>query len=215
MRKRIDMIGKRFGRWIVIKSAGNVKKHLAYKCQCDCGKYGIVNGSNLRTGQTKSCGCLRDEQISLIAWKHGLSNTRLYNVWRSFRRRCNNKNTSDYHRYGGRGITICKEWDSFINFYNWAKVNGYKDNLFIDRKDNNKGYFPWNCRFITRKKNNQNTRNSRRWNIDGKIFNSSASAAKFFNVSPITIRRWCLGRKDQNKPQTKPHRPNCSAPKLY
>ena len=83
--------------------------------------------------------------------------TKLYNRWCAMKSRCNNPNDKEYSRYGGRGIRICKEWqESFENFYKWSIENGYKENLSIDRIDNNKNYYPGNCRWTTRTVQNRN-----------------------------------------------------------
>lgn len=89
--------------------------------------------------------------------KHGLSKTRLYRIWSNMKGRCYNQNDANYYRYGGRGITICDEWrNSFTTFYNWAMENGYRDDLSIDRKDNNGNYEPSNCRWATTKQQENN-----------------------------------------------------------
>lgn len=82
------------------------------------------------------------------------SYTRLYNIWRGMKQRCCNPNNSHYYDYGGRGITVCDEWlHDFDAFESWAKSHGYKEDLTIDRIDNNKGYSPNNCQWITRSQN--------------------------------------------------------------
>lgn len=87
--------------------------------------------------------------------KHGMSNTRLYRIWRNMKSRCHCPNASKYYLYGGKGIEVCQEWsESFINFYQWAMQNGYKENLTIDRINSNKGYFPDNCKWATYKEQN-------------------------------------------------------------
>jgi len=88
---------------------------------------------------------------------HGLSKTRLYNVWCAMKERCNNPHNKSYQRYGARGITITPEWqNSFETFYAWAVENGYTDGLTIDRIDNNRGYSPDNCRWVTAAQQNRN-----------------------------------------------------------
>jgi len=84
---------------------------------------------------------------------HGMTGHRVYNIWRKMRSRCYNKNEKYYHRYGGRGIKICDEWLDSSIFIEWALSHGYKDNLTIDRINNDKGYSPDNCEFITQSEN--------------------------------------------------------------
>lgn len=84
-------------------------------------------------------------------YKHGCYDSRLYNIWRHIKSRCNNPKDAKYHNYGGRGILVCSEWNDFVPFYEWAMSNGYTDELEIDRKDNNGNYCPDNCRWTTRK----------------------------------------------------------------
>lgn len=97
-------------------------------------------------------------------WKtktHGMTGTRIYKMWHNMRSRCKNPNASKYYLYGGKGIKVCNEWkNSFINFYNWATKNGYKDNLTIDRIDSNKNYEPNNCKFSTYEEQNSHLKST-------------------------------------------------------
>lgn len=157
----IDITGQRFGRLLVIQKAEPRKGYngAMWKCVCDCGKTTIVNGQNLKSGNTTSCGCYGIERKTNTPKTHGKSGTRLHRIWKAMHSRCYNKNFHAYNHYGGRGITICDEWlHDFQAFHDWAIVNGYKDNLSIDRIDNDKGYSPDNCRWVTMEEQNKNKR---------------------------------------------------------
>ena len=107
---------------------------------------------------------------------HGLSGTRLYMIYNNMKSRCYKPYANEYKEYGQRGIKICSEWiekNGFVNFYNWAMVNGYSDDLTIDRIDNDKGYSPENCRWITRKAQLNNKRNNRIIEYNGESHNVS------------------------------------------
>ena len=163
-----NLIGQRFGKLLVVERAGSNKKSNAeWLCLCDCGNEKIVLGTRLRKGITKSCGCLIKTCGSGIVKKginstHGLSGTRIYGVWASMKARCFRKTEPAYKYYGARGIIVCDEWkNDFMNFYNWAMSNGYKDNLTIDRIDVNGNYEPNNCRFITMAEQCNNRRSNR------------------------------------------------------
>lgn len=115
--------------------------------------------------KNESCGCAHFKLIGENQKIHGCAcrgrQTRLYNIWNHAEQRCNNVNDKAYKNYGGRGITICKEWLEFIPFKEWALNNGYKDNLTIDRRDNDGNYEPSNCRWTTRIEQNRNSRSAK------------------------------------------------------
>lgn len=90
----------------------------------------------------------------------GGNQTRLYRIWAGIFSRCTNPNREHYKNYGAKGITVCEEWRDYKQFREWAKANGYADNLSIDRKDNNKGYCPENCRWVTMKEQERNRTNN-------------------------------------------------------
>lgn len=159
-----DLSGQTFDRLKVLERIDDHQypsgRHdVQYSCLCECGKKVDVLGIHLRSGHTKSCGCFRKETTSRHKRKHGLTNTRLHNIWSNMKSRCTCENNDDYHLYGERGISVCEEWmHDFMAFAEWALNNGYADNLSLDRCDVNKGYSPDNCRWATQKTQCNNTR---------------------------------------------------------
>jgi len=162
--KIINELGNKYGRLIVIKYAGTRNNRARWKCQCDCGNKTIVDGSMLRSHKIKSCGCLKNQKTSERFKTHGLSHTKIYDVWIKIKSRCNNENDKDYSNYGGRGIKICDEWENdFKCFYDWAIDNGYKNKLTIERIDVNNDYKPSNCTWIKNKKQSLNRRKTHKF----------------------------------------------------
>lgn len=145
-----DITGQIFGRLTVLGIDRITERGRTYwlcECSCDNKTRISVRRDGLVSGSTLSCGCLQREVISKRATRHGASTSRLYKIWNGMRQRCENKNNPRYHDYGERGINVCDEWDTFENFQDWALHHGYRDDLTIDRKNNDHGYSPENCRW--------------------------------------------------------------------
>ncbi len=186
-----NYIGKKFGRLKIlsveriepriIKTTNKQNGWIYYvNCKCECGNKCVKTFDSLCHNPNSSCGCygkelraqrlaekLKDEGFSSIKQKR-----RLYNIHKNMIDRCYNPKCSVYNYYGARGIDVCVEWrdsEGFINFKRWALTNGYADNLEIDRKENNQGYSPENCRWATRKEQMRNVRRNKLISYQGEI----------------------------------------------
>jgi len=169
--KTEELIGVRFGKLVVLEEAApnvngrNIRRHLL--CRCDCGETKSVRLESLIVGTSRSCGCLSMAALEQRT-THDLCKHKLYRVWIGLKSRCLNPDAHGYQDYGGRGISVCSGWkDDFKLFYDWAMANGYEHGLWIDRRDNERGYAPDNCRFVTPMVSCQNTRLLRPRNTTG------------------------------------------------
>ena len=190
--KFIDLTGKRFNRLTVIKRVELKGKSTRWLCKCDCGNETIVTSEKLKSGHTKSCGCYCHDLVR----KHGKYGTRIYKIWQSMKARCNNTKTP---YYGGRGITVCDEWlNDFKAFYDWAMANGYRDDLTIDRINNDGNYEPSNCRWITMKEQANNTRSNHNITFNGET-HSLSEWSRILGIHSHTLsnriyRGWSIKR---------------------
>lgn len=159
--RKIAMVGRRYERLEVICEKGKDSRgEYLWLCKCDCGEEIITTGGNLRSGNTKSCGCWNVEMFVSKTYRHGMKDSRIYSIWASMRRRCNVESSHAYKDYGGRGIKVCERWNRFINFYE-DMISGYADDLTLDRINPNGNYEPENCRWATTKEQARNKRNTK------------------------------------------------------
>lgn len=167
MPRFIDLTGQVFGRLTVLRRSGaSAAGHARWFCSCECGNTVYVLRPYLRTGETKSCGCLRSDRTREANTKHGLSYHSSYNTWVSMLDRCLNPKAAEYKNYGGRGITVCDRWLDVKNFI--ADMGERPAGLSIERKDVNKGYCKDNCIWADAKTQARNMRSNRVETFRGK-----------------------------------------------
>lgn len=161
---KIDILGLERNKLTVVTNiVFTYKEHKDAHClaKCSCGS-GIKNYrlSDLKLGIPKSCGCARIESRRARKNKHNMTGTRVHQIWMGMKSRCSNNNhTYNTRHYRDFGISVCHKWkNDFMEFYEWSMENGYKDDLLIDRIDNEKNYCPENCRWVTKDQNNLNRR---------------------------------------------------------
>ena len=165
-----DLTGRKFGRLTVLREADGRSKrgYILWECECSCDNRTIivVPSERLRSGHTKSCGCLQRDTVvakNVAGAKYPAYDrqSRLYRIWKAIFARTTYESQPGYKNYGGRGISICDEWkNDFYAFKNWALSHGYEDSLSIDRIDVNGDYTPSNCKWSTRKEQNNNQRSN-------------------------------------------------------
>lgn len=162
----MDLVGQRFDRLVVERFVDRVTGGLRWLCRCDCGGEVIKHGSQLR--RVTRTGCRACEHISRCAvhLRHGgaaAGQSRLYRIWKAMRTRCTNDRQAAWKYYGGKGITICAEWQDFGTFRTWALAHGYEDragatrgaSLTIERKNHDGPYSPENCEWLTGSENSR------------------------------------------------------------
>lgn len=175
--------GDRHGNLTLIKRLPGGQK---WECVCDCGETVITQIATTQTMCSKCSRKIAGEKMIVHGFNRKGNVQRLYGIWTGMKSRCNNPKVKCYMDYGGRGITVCREWaESFINFKDWALTNGYDDSLTIDRINNSGNYEPGNCRWIRQSEQGKNTRRTHFVDIDGKT---------------LCVMDWCreLGIKKTN-----------------
>lgn len=186
-----DLTGQRFSRLLVIRRGPDANgKKARWECQCDCGKVVFVITDQLRSGHTRSCGCLATElaraRNTATKTTHGQTGQSYYRVWVNMNYRCRNERCKEYRHYGGRGITVCQRWqDSFEAFREdmGPRPSGYS----IDRIDVNGNYEPGNCRWADNRTQSNNRRDTT-WVEAGGITGPAADVARALGLSYSTLK---------------------------
>ncbi len=183
-----DLTNQRFDRLIVISEAGrNAHRSVCWLCLCDCGNSKITTTSNLKKGNTKSCGCLQHEGRSKAAFRHGMSHTPEHMAWMSMMERCDNPTHPSYEHYGAKGVTVCDRWRNSFEAFFADMGSRPPDKSSIDRHPDRDGnYEPGNCRWANSTEQNRNRRTSRFITWHGET-RSLAEWAEILGVSRCLI----------------------------
>lgn len=166
--------GDKFNMLTAVEFAGRRGHNRTWRCKCDCGIEVVVLASNLRSGNSKSCGCHKRKVSRASLFKHGKSDTSVFYVWSNMVRRCHSPSNRAYRNYGARGITVCDRWRTFENFY--ADMGDRPEGLTLERIDNKKGYSPENCRWATRKEQGRNRRGLHKIPHEGRLITANELA---------------------------------------
>jgi hypothetical protein len=198
MVNKTNLVGRRFGRLVIVEYSHKVRHQTYWKGLCDCGRIAVTRIDGLNSGRCSSCGCLRKERASAATKKrlttHGKTVggvQRIYRIWRNMINRCHNKNVEAYKNYGARGIIVCDRWKDFSAFL--LDMGEPALHMTLDRINNDDGYNKGNCRWATRKEQSNNTRQNRKITINGMTMNISqwAEHPNAVDASLISCR---LGR---------------------
>jgi hypothetical protein len=205
-RKAEDIVGKRFGR-LTVEARLPMNRHgaIVWMCRCDCGGSTKADRQALRSGNTKSCGCLKREIISASRSTHGMSDSRTYRTWTTMRARCTYESVGAYKHYGGRGIKVCDRWGVFENFY--ADMGDRPAGLSLERKNVNGNYEPDNCVWASNKEQGRNRRNNRLITLNGTALTAMEWSERLGIPRTTIMSRRRLGWTDREI-LTTPRRPD-------
>ena len=192
----LDLTGHVYGRWTCLSFAEKKGSKRYWNVQCSCGSISKISVGSLRTGNSKSCGCLQKEIISTLNTTHGKSNTSdgIYSIWLTMRTRCNNPNTDDYDYYYAKGIKVCERWDDFSKFLEDMGDRPTKKHS-IDRINSELGYFKENCRWATSQEQVDNIHYRKSWIpvvIDGVTYRSMRAATIVLSITKREAKRLSL-----------------------
>lgn len=194
----IDLEGQKFNLLTVIERTTNKGGATRWLCKCDCGNVTVTYGKFLKSGHTKSCGCVQEQKRREGNPKHNLvkSNNKLYWVYKSMKQRCYDKNHRAYVDYGARGIIICPKWLEDVENFVKDMQGSYEEGLSLDRIDVNGPYSPENCRWATTTEQNRNKRNNLEIRI-GRKYNCVAEWCDMFGIPATNVYQRL--KKNENK----------------
>lgn len=184
-------IGDKIGRWEIIEPAESIKRNgknlRRWLCRCECGTEKIVPERTLKQGESNSCGCYHRDIMKTVGKTsnaiHGMSNTRLYRIYKHMKNRCYRNEDIKYPYYGDKGVIVCDEWlNSFEVFAEWAMNNGYNETLSIDRIDVNGNYCPENCRWADNYEQSNNRSCNKKYTYNGET-HTIAEWARLYNIN--------------------------------
>lgn len=196
MGKALDLIGKKFGRLVVVEKYGKNKgRQIIWLCKCECGNDHSVVGTVLVSGKSNSCGCLLREVSSKTNYIHGMASTAEYNAWKAAISRCYNPENKYFYNYGERGIDVCGDWQppSEIGFIKFYEDMGPSNGLTLERVDVNLGYSKENCIWDNRYNQGYNTRQHQS-NSSGKTGVSETKDGTWQSYINFEGKRYTLGK---------------------
>lgn len=203
-------IGSKFGRLTVVGLISDSKNPKA-ECVCECGNTATPQRGSLVNGRAQSCGCLKIEKTKARTIKTGLSESSVYHRWASIKERCYNENEASFKNYGARGIRLSGDWMSFENFY--RDMGAPPEGMTLERIDTNGPYSKENCVWAPWSAQSTNKRTSKRWTIDGTVYQSSTEAAAALGIDASEINRRANGYTRYGK--WHPPKPGYSAELVY
>lgn len=202
-----NLVGRIFGRWRVVSFDVSINYKPKWICICECGRSKSVTSVKLKSGESKSCGCLSREITRLRSFRHGMSHKREHNIWCGLVSRCSNSSVHNWKDYGGRGISVCERWlgdDGFENFS--SDMGPCPHNGTVERRDVNGNYEPDNCYWATRKQQARNKRNNVMLSFNGRTQCASAWAEEIGMSYPTIIQRITILKWSVEKTLTTPQR---------
>lgn len=202
-----DLLNQKFGQLTVVqKLKMNNHREMEWLCVCDCGREHISTSNRLTRGQTTCCKECMKNKISISNTKHSCKPEALWCCYQNMKTRCYNKKYSLYHRYGGRGISVCEEWyNSFVSFRDWAFNSGWEEGLSLDRIDNNGNYCPENCKWSTVQEQSNNRHTNRILTANG-VSDTMANWSRKLNIPYYVIQYRLEKGWDDAKTLTTPYK---------